>query len=203
MEAHRFGGLHSYVSPDEPPDNFIFEPKKPITLFEGWNGSGKTSLLNAIIWCLTGQILRPQRSPEGADEEFECRIEREAPETESFHRLTPVTPLPNPKQFLPNITDTKLPIDTWVELTFSDESSGELQTIRRSQRRDNKGKLIEETPDLSALNLDPITPYIGTTIPGLIPFIQIGSESELGKAVTKLTGLSELVNLSKHATQTV
>ena len=55
VQAHRFGGLHAFSDCGGPPEDFVFEPVKPITLLEGWNGSGKTSVLNAIIWCLTGR----------------------------------------------------------------------------------------------------------------------------------------------------
>jgi hypothetical protein len=48
LVAHRFAGLHAYGTADNAPPDFVFEPDKPITLFEGWNGSGKTSLANAI-----------------------------------------------------------------------------------------------------------------------------------------------------------
>lgn len=68
--AHRFAGVHAYGTADSPPLDFIFEPREPITLFEGWNGAGKTSLLNTIIWCLTGELLRPQRQPESGQQEF-------------------------------------------------------------------------------------------------------------------------------------
>ena len=70
IEAHQFGGLHACRSSAGASDNFIFEPTRAITLFEGWNGSGKTSLLNTVIWCLTGQLLRPQRKPEQGNVEF-------------------------------------------------------------------------------------------------------------------------------------
>ena len=36
-------------------------------------------------------------------------------------------------------------------------------------------------------------------MPGLLPFIQVGSESELGRAVADLTGLGELVDLANHS----
>lgn len=202
VEAHRFGGLHAYGTSVQAPNNFVFEPSQPITLFEGWNGSGKTSLLNAVIWCLTGQLLRPQRKPEEAVEEFECRIERGTPDDPAeptYHKLTPVTPLPDPKRFLPAASDARLPIDTWVELTFADQNGCVLPPVRRTQTRTPRGAVAETTPDLSVLGVDPIAVQIGTTMPGLIPFIQIGSVSELGQAVTQLTGLADLVNLSRHA----
>ncbi|MDK1494484.1 hypothetical protein QN219_31625 [Sinorhizobium sp. 7-81] len=33
--AHRFAGLHSYGTVETPPADFVFEPREPITLFEG------------------------------------------------------------------------------------------------------------------------------------------------------------------------
>ncbi|MGH9679172.1 MAG: ATP-binding protein, partial [Candidatus Acidiferrales bacterium] len=75
--AHRFAGIHDYGTAETPPADFVFEPHAPITLFEGWNGAGKTSLINSIIWCLTGQILRPQRPPESAQDEFDSTFARE------------------------------------------------------------------------------------------------------------------------------
>jgi hypothetical protein len=54
LEAHRFAGIHAYGTFDNAPPNFVFEPREPITLFEGWNGAGKTSLVNSAVWCLTG-----------------------------------------------------------------------------------------------------------------------------------------------------
>jgi len=61
LEAHKFAGLHKFGTPDAAAANYIHEFTSPLTLFEGRNGSGKTSLLNAIIWALTGEMLRPQR----------------------------------------------------------------------------------------------------------------------------------------------
>ena len=202
LEAHRFGGLHAYGTPNHAPENFVFEPSRPITLFEGWNGSGKTSLLNAVIWCLTGQLLRPQRKPEDAKDEFSCRIDRntsEESEESTYHKLTPVTPLPDPERFVPGASEDRLPIDTWVELTFEDEAGDALPRVKRSQARNSRGTLVEKAPDLSVLGIDPIAVHTGTTMPALIPYIQIGSVSELGQAIAELTGLSDLVDLSRHA----
>ena len=91
-----------------------------------------------------------------------------------------------------------MPADTWVELTFIDESGTELPVVRRSQSRSRQGKLNETPPDLSVLGIDPIAVRIGTIMPGLLPLIKVGSESELGRAVSQLTGLSALVDLAEH-----
>ena len=54
IEAHRFAGLHKFGTPGVAPENYAHEFTSPLTLLEGRDGSGKTSLLNAIIWALTG-----------------------------------------------------------------------------------------------------------------------------------------------------
>jgi len=197
LETHRFAGVQAYGTESEAPENFIFEPSKSISLFEGANGSGKTSLVNAIIWCLTGELIRPQRPPERGDIEFEIEIERDDDSTK--HNLPPVCPMPSPSVYAPTADVSKVPVDTWVELTFEDQD-GEVQpVIRRTISRAARGKIQELAPDLSVLGIDPISFRTGTTMPALLPFIQIGEKSELGQAVAELTGLSLLIYLSKHA----
>jgi len=197
VEAHRFAGIHAYGTETDAPENFIFEPTKSISLFEGANGSGKTSLVNAIIWCLTGELIRPQRPPERGDIEFEIEVERDDDLTQ--HNLPPVTPMPRPSVYIPNAEVEKIPVDTWVELTFEDQHGDALPVIRRSIVRSGRGKIQEVSPKLSVLGIDPISFRTGTTMPALLPFIQIGQKSELGQAVAELTGLSSLIYLSKHA----
>lgn len=196
LEAHRFAGLHKFGTPDASPANYVHEFTSPLTLFEGRNGSGKTSLLNAIIWALTGEMLRPQREPEAA-EDFECQVSAaDGGDEHTTHKLSPLTPMPNVEQYRPD--QPWVPADTWVELTFVDETGAELPLIRRSQSRSTRGKLMETPPDLTVLGIDPIAVRIGTIMPGLLPLIKVGSESELGRAVSQLTGLSALVDLAEH-----
>ena len=158
----------------------------------------------SVIWCLTGQLLRPQRKPEQGNVEFECRIERGTPESReeaTFHKMTPVSPMPDSAQLLPDASQDRLPIDTWVELTFIDQDGNVLPSVRRTQKRNARGAVTETDPDLRVLGIDPIAVRMGTTMPGLIPFIQVGSISELGQAVAQLTGLADLVNLARHASK--
>ncbi len=198
LVAHRFAGLHAYGTATEAPADFVFEPDKPITLFEGWNGSGKTSLANAIIWCLTGQLLRPQRLPEPGDKDFDCLVEQGDDEV-SMHAISPVTPLPHAQDWTPDAAAKVVPADTWVELTFADAEGTILPPVRRTQSRKPSGKLTETAPDPAALGVDPVAFRLGTSMPGILPFLQIGSSSELGVAIAKLTGLADLVALARHA----
>jgi hypothetical protein len=196
LEAHRFAGLHKFGTPDAAPENYVHDFTAALTLFEGRNGSGKTSLLNSIIWTLTGEMLRPQREPEAA-EDFECWVTApQGGDERTTHKLSPLTPMPNVEQYRPD--QGWVPADTWVELTFIDETGSQLPVIRRSQSRSPQGILKEIAPDLSILGIDPIAVRIGTIMPGLLPLIKVGSESELGRAVSQLTGLSALVDLGEH-----
>jgi hypothetical protein len=196
LEAHRFAGLHKFGTPATAPDNYVHEFPSSLTLFEGRNGSGKTSLLNAIIWALTGKMLRPQREPEVA-EDFDCWVVApDGSDGHTTHKLSSLTPMPNVAQYRPD--QAWVPVDQWVELTFIDETGAELPVIRRSQSRSRQGKLNETPPDLFVLSIDPIAVRIGTIMPGLLPLIKVGSESELGRAVSQLTGLSALVDLADH-----
>ena len=197
VEAHRFAGLHAYGRPSAPPATFVFEPGKPITLIEGVNGSGKTSIVNAIIWCLTGQLIRSQRAPEEGPLDFSCEIERDDGTT-STHAMSAITPLPPKSAELPP-DGQPIPADSWVELTFADDSGAPLPPLRRAQGRTARGKVTETAPDLEVLGVDPIAWRIATTMPALLPFLSVGSTSQLGEAVARLTGLADLVDLARHA----
>ena len=196
IQARQFAGLHHPCITSNLPEDFTYDFKAPITLFEGWNGSGKTSILNAIIWALTGEIIRPQRLPESATMEFKCEIESETGGEITKHSISPITPLPDLAVERP--TGTDIPATSWVELTFKDENDN-LLSLKREQRRTPRGKLEEVTTGFEAFNLDPVAFRIGTVMPGMLPFIQVGTESKLGKAVAELTGMAPLVNLASHA----
>ncbi|WP_271619430.1 ATP-binding protein [Bradyrhizobium sp. CCBAU 51745] len=110
--AHRFAGLHAYGRSLEPPDTFTFEPSKAVTLFEGANGSGKTSIANAIVWCLTGHLIRSQRPPEEGPTEFSCEIDHNGGET-TTHSMSSVTPMPD--KTADRLADgAAIPADSWV-----------------------------------------------------------------------------------------
>ncbi|MES3043993.1 ATP-binding protein [Sphingomonas faeni] len=197
VEAHRFAGLHAYGRPSAPPASFVFVPGKPVTLLEGVNGSGKTSIVNAIIWCLTGHLIRSQRPPEEGPLDFACEIARDDGTT-TTHPMSAITPLPSKSAELP-LDGEAIPADSWVELTFADADGAMLPPLRRSQSRSLRGKLNEAVPDLNAIGIDPIAWRIATTMPALLPFLSVGSASQLGQAVARLTGLADLVDLARHA----
>lgn len=196
IQAHRFAGIHLFGTPKQAPEDFDFPVSQGVTLLEGFNGAGKTSLLNAIVWCLTGMLLRPQRAPEKGDLEFGFDLVHDGEDEASNYKLTPVTPLP--PAAMGKLDNSAIPIDTWVELTLQETSTGQLHQVRRTQTRTIRGKLEETVPNFTALGLDSQALRIGTVIPALLPYSQLGSQSELGKAVAQLTGLAPFTDLAKH-----
>jgi hypothetical protein len=199
--AHRFAGVHAYGTADTPPPDFVFEPREAITLFDGWNGAGKTSLLNTVIWCLTGEMLRPQRQPESGREEFSGIFVRsiDGNDEATSHALTPVTPLPNPAYYMPPV-GKPVPVDSWVEITFVDQDDNVLPLVRRTQLR-IKNKITETESGFDTLGVDPIALRIGAIMPALLQFLKVGAPSDLGLAAAKLTGLADISNLAKHASR--
>lgn len=196
IQAHRFAGIHAFGTTAQAPEDFIMEVMPGVTMLEGFNGAGKTSLLNAVVWCITGMLLRPQREPEKADQDFEFDLVHDGAAEPASYKLSPVTPLPPAS--MGRLTSKHVPVDTWVELEFRDTNTGQLHTVRRTQTRSNRGTLEEKPPDFSGMGLDSQVLRIGTVIPALLPFSQLGSKSELGKAVAQLTGLAPLTDLAKH-----
>lgn len=197
LRAHRFAGLHRFRKASQAPEVFSLDFKAPITFLEGANGAGKTSVLNAIVWALTGQVMRPQRAPETGLTEYECEL---APATdggvsETF-RVVAVVPLPDLEMERPSGHGT---VDTWVELKFVDEAGNALPVVRRSLALTARGKVTETPPNFGPLGIDEVAIRSGTTMAALLPYIQFEGPSPLGKAVAELTGLSPLVHLAKHA----
>ena len=200
IRAHRFAGLHRYGTVDAPPADFWFEFGKPITLVEGENAAGKTSLLSAIGWCLTGYVYRSQRPPAPVDTPVSLQIDdvEAGAGGAAPHDMTAITPMP-PAEVLASLGDESLPLDTWVELTFEDDAGNPIATIRRSVERTRRGKTSVVPPDLSRLGLDPLAAEVGTRLPGLIPYVSVGTPCELGQAVATLTGIRPLEDLAEHA----
>jgi len=196
--AHRFAGIHKYGTLTKAPEDFEYSFEKPATLIEGKNGSGKTSLLNAIVWCLTGHIYRSQRRPEKVEEEMAVTVECEKDEELICKTCTPITPVPE-AAIVKSLEGNPVPLDTWVELTFVDDDWNEAGRIRRSLSRTARGKIKIDVSGIESLGLDPIALEVGTIMTGLIPYIQLEETSDMGKAIAALTALRPLEDLVKHA----
>ena len=197
IRAYRFGGIHRFGTLDEAPAEFTFTFERPLTLVEGANGTGKTSFLSAIMWCLTGYICCPLRPPELANQAIPVSAFG-AGEEATQCVMSPITPLP-PAFVLETLGDGTLPLDTFVELEFTDEQGNPAGTLLRKMQRGPRNSVVVKEPNLSALGLDRLACEVGTRMPALLPYIELGSASELGTAVAALIGIKPLQDLAAHA----
>ncbi|QDT91076.1 ATP-binding protein [Gimesia algae] len=203
VRAHQFGGIHRNEIFAEKPPIFEYVCEAPLVIFEGDNGAGKSSVLSAICWCLTGYIYRAQKQPEMGLDHFDVStvVDIEQDEDPIIHQIAKITPIPS-SQVLASLDDLQVPIDTWVELKFETKEEREV-TVRRSITRKKRSKKIEESvTGLKELGLMPIAAQIGTRMTGQIPFLQLNEKSDLSDAIADLTGLSPLKDLVTHAQKT-
>jgi hypothetical protein len=191
VRAHRFGGLHHFDPRKDEPEEFDFLIRRKLLSLTGKNGTGKTSLLNAITWCLTGHIYRAQRGPEPPG-----TVVVEATDETGKAEVPVVTPIPTS---IALSGDDPVTVDTWVELEFQD-INGHDARVRRSVGRNSRGG-FEPRIEVSGMTLDDSALQIGTRLPGLVPYIQLNKRSAFGAAVATLTGFGSLVMLAGHATR--
>lgn len=202
VEIHRFGGLHRHLGPKgQDPDHFVFDLGKDVTLLSGFNGAGKTALLSAIIWCLTGKALRSQDMPHEVHEPMVVKwsIDGEQAPHEPDDRpeiaVPPIVPLPSADDLV--ALSDKPRLDTRVQLTFMREDSGELHNI--SRRLEVKGKkLAAPVEGLRALGLPALAIEAGTLMPGVAAHMRFDEKTDFAQAVSQLTGLKPLQELGQR-----
>ncbi|MDP8256531.1 MAG: AAA family ATPase [Candidatus Alcyoniella australis] len=203
VKAHRFAGIHRYGKPNEPPKDFEFEfdPNRQVLLIEGSNGSGKTSILSAICWALTGKVFRSQREPESVDDKrMLVSLENSVTSTSDDAikcEVRPITPMPS-AEVLQEKSQEPICLDTSVELTFG-RQNGKKIVVRRAYKQNSAGRVQVVTSGIEDLGIDQMSLNIGTAMPGLIPYIHLGKSCDLGESVAELTGLSPLLDLTDHA----
>ena len=185
LRAHNFGGIHAYPESSISAPDFTVTFDPGMTLIEGANGSGKTSILSAMIWALTGYVFRSQRAPERIDELVPIGLVDDL-ESDAKHSISPITPFP-PATVLKEPSFKEVQLDTWIEVAFSDNAGNEIGTVRRELKKGQRGKLEESCSNMNFLGLDPIALEVGTKMPGLIPFIRLGERSDIGSAVAALS----------------
>lgn len=192
VRAHHFAGLQEYGANE----NVEYDLATGVTLFEGKNGSGKTALLNAPIWCLTGKILRSQQSPQ--DGFTDVDVKAGEAENEVAAKSVAVSPAP-PAHIVKANANKNIPVDTWVEIVLADSDGQDLPPLKRRIYKDERGRLKEEEPDFSGLTLPPTAFETGTSMPGMLPLIRIGEANDIGRAIAELTGFNDLRNLADRA----
>lgn len=210
VEAFRFGGLHKHCHSDDgtPPEIFSWDVESPLTLIRGFNGAGKTSLLNAIVWCLTGYSYRSQTPPASNDEPITIVTAGHGYEGDTAQPglhvsslLSPVIPVPSRDELvaLKGVAHA----DTRVTLTFVSNDSKQSVTVSRTIQIAQKGKFTSVVTGIDALGISNLSIQIGTVMPGVLSHMRLGEKSDIGSAISQLTGVRPAEEFGKRCMRIV
>jgi hypothetical protein len=183
IEAFGFGGLTNFGG-----KTFDLHIGGDNWCLEGQNGSGKTSLVSAILWALTGKRIREHEGP------VEERGEREDVESDDGTKLGMWPPL---AAYPVTIADLAKQAEVWVRLTFKAADGDTAIAYRRMVSPPLGNAQLEDQIDArlkSALRLA----EIGILMPARLTKIGFGKNSlTLYEAVKQLTGLDQLSDIAE------
>ncbi|MCC8936023.1 AAA family ATPase [Bradyrhizobium sp. Arg68] len=200
VEAHRFRGLHRHCADNgRDPDTFQFDVSADVTLLRGFNGAGKTSLVSAICWCLTGYGFRSQALPAPLHEAIEVRLS-DQPGSEadiSSFELPPIVPIPNEEELV--WVDGTPKHDTWVKLTFVSLIDGRAVIVERHLERQGRKSFTTHAVGLHNLGLTDLALQVGSLMPGIAASTRFDDRTTLSQAISTLTGLRPLAHFGKRS----
>jgi AAA domain len=207
LEAHRFAGLHRHCgAKGEDPEDFTLDIERDITLISGFNGAGKTAMQNVIIWCLTGKALRSQHMPDDVHEPMEvyrtAGDSGEEPQgNEPGFGLPPIVPIPSGVEL--EALGDQPKIDTWAQLTFHAEESGDICVVRRALNMSQRGKVSMSVTGRDELSIPDVAVEAGTLMPGVAAHMRFDEKTTFAQAVAHLTGLKPLEDLGRRSVRVV
>ncbi|MDG3442872.1 ATP-binding protein [Nitrospirillum amazonense] len=195
IEAHRFRGLHRHCGDQgRDPKPFVHDVAGDVTLFRGFNGAGKTSLLNAVCWCLTGVGYHAQALPSSPHDLIDVQVQPDDGQpgaTPATFKMPPLVPIPTDEELA--LTGGEPKVDTWVRLTFrSLVAPTRVVEVERKLQKTPKGKLEVPVSGLEDLGLGDLALQAGTTMPAIAAAMRFGDKTSLSQAVATLTGLRPL-----------
>jgi hypothetical protein len=184
VEAYGFGGLTQ--SGGIP---FEFEPGGVSTCLEGANGSGKSSLVAAITWALTGLRASDQFGPTASLTVPQPVLNASEQQIASW---PPIAAYPAKPE------DLSKPPKVGVRLTFRDEDSGQEAACVRKLSAGKEVVMIDpafsDTAGVEAMV------QVGVIMPSRLRHLRLGDKGTLSDAVQALTGLDRLSQLSDFVT---
>lgn len=187
IEASGFGGLTLFGGPA-----FELSVDKKNWCLNGQNGSGKTSIVSAIIWALTGKRIREQ---DGLNDDQG----RRSIVTDATGKM--VGTWPSIAAYPSTAADLSKPVEVWVRLTFVSQE-GEIATaFRRLVSPLHGDPTIEASVDPRLL-VAPELLETGLLMPARLARIGFGERSSsLYEAVKMLSGLDQLAYIAEGCAQ--
>lgn len=200
ITAHRFRGLHRHCTEaGGDPDLFNHEFLTDVSLFRGFNGAGKTSLVSAICWCLTGSWHRSQGLPSALHEPIQVQVPGGTGSdlTNKGFTLPAIVPIPTEDELV--AVDGIPKVDTWVRLTFRSIIDGRDVEIERRLERDGKRAFKTIPTGLDKLGVPDLALQVGTLMPGIAAATRFDDKTTLSQAVSSLTGLRPLAHFGARS----
>jgi hypothetical protein len=199
IDAHRFRGLHRHCAEGGgDPKPFELELTAPATLFRGFNGAGKTSLVSAVCWCLTGLGHRSQGLPAPLHECIAVQVANDDDEAEKIGFDIPtIVPIPTEQELV--AVDGVPKVDTWVRLSFRSLIDGREVAVERHLQRDGKKAFKTIAIGLEKLGLPDLALQVGTLMPGIAAATRFDDKTTLSQAVSTLTGLRPLAHFGTRS----
>jgi hypothetical protein len=186
LEASGFGGLNLVDGP-----TFEVSFNSENWCLEGQNGSGKRSLVSAIIWALTGYRCRDQ---DGLVPEQGLRTPVYNDSGVQIGNWPAIAAYPS------NAIKLAGAAETWIRLSFHDQNGNSAEAYRRLVAAPGTAPVIETTiaPELLAA---PQLLEVGLLMPARLARIGFGEKSQtIYEAVKLLTGLDQLAAIAEGAT---
>jgi hypothetical protein len=198
IEAHRFRGLHRHCAEGGlDPKLFELELAAPATLFRGFNGAGKTSLVSAVCWCLTGLGHRSQGLPAPLHECVAVQVASDDEAEKNGFDIPTIVPIPTEQELV--AVDGVPKVDTWVRLSFRSLIDGREIAVERHLQRDGKKAFKTAAIGLEKLGLSDLALQVGTLMPGIAAATRFDDKTTLSQAVSTLTGLRPLAHFGTRS----
>jgi len=199
--AHRFRGLHRHcVAAGADPNLFELELAADVSLFRGFNGAGKTSLISAICWCLTGYGYRSQGLPSLLHEPIQILVDdgdKDGDIADKKFALPAIVPIPNEAELV--AVDGAPKVDTWVRLTFRSLIDEREVDVERRLERDGRRAFKTTSTGLDKLGVSELALQVGALMPGIAAAMRFDDKTTLSQAVSTLTGLRPLAHFGKRS----
>ena len=177
VRASNFRGLQLFGGPI-----FEFDFKGETILVSGVNGTGKSSIINAVVWVITGMLLWDRTMPSHAPK-IELGKPQDIKGVQLINKAWPSeVALPSVETF----NSKKIDYDCWVELELVNVDSKESTLIRR----EIKSTGVSSVTNLPAL--DTLAIELSVLMPARVNHIQFSSESQIGQVLLNVSGLEPL-----------
>ncbi len=192
LRAHSFRGL----APAGQEWEYDFEGKSH--LLYGPNGCGKSSLLGAISWCLTGRIFRDDQPPETPqDVKVYSTVGRKPQSGERPDALALMDKSGN---------NTAASDKYWVEVQLiRDGDAGGLEELWVRRHSKEGLSMLKDSPkwvsigSIQEADIDELDAELNLLMPARISHISFGRDAELIRIFSKMIGLDDVETIADLA----